>query len=108
MSDVFFTQIQEAEQKAKDLFAEASKKVQEELLRFEKKLEVSRKLELDKKRKKYQELLAQKNVEGREVFEQRQGEGKKNVQGLRKDAEERQSKIVPVLEAYFLNELLIK
>ena len=106
MSDDFFTQIQEAEKKAETLVGNAHKKLQEELVSFGKTLETSRKLEIDKKRKSYQEKLAEKNIEGRDLFEQKQVESKKAVQGLKKDAEAKLGKMLPAVDAFFLNELL--
>lgn len=106
MSDDFFNQIQEAEKKAELLVEKARKSLQDDLASFEKQLGEQRKNEIDKKRKAYQEHLAQKNIEGRELFEQKQAESKKSVQGMRKDAEEKLGKMMPALDAFFLNELL--
>lgn len=106
MSDEFFNQIQEAEKRAELLVEQARKSLQEDIASFEKKLAEQRRSEVDKKRKSYQEHLAQKNIEGRELFEQKQLESKKSVQGMRKDAEEKLGKMMPAVDAFFLNELL--
>lgn len=106
MSDEFFNQIQEAEKKAELLINQAQKSLEEDVASFEKKLTEQRKIEVDKKRKSYQEHLAQKNIEGRELFEQKDAESKKSVQSMRKDAEEKLGKMMPAVDAFFLNELL--
>lgn len=106
MSDDFFTQIQDAEKKAEALVEGAQRKLQDEVASFDKKLASLRQVEIDKKRKQYQEKLAEKNIEGRELFEQRQVEGKKSVQSLKKDAEAKLGKMLPAVDAFFLNELL--
>ena len=106
MSDDFFTQIQDTEQKAEMLVEKAQKKLEEESSSYEKALKESREKEVDKKRKKYQEDLAQKNVEGRDVFEQKEKESVRSAQGLKKDAEVKLDKMLPALDAFFLGELL--
>lgn len=106
MSDDFLNQIQETEKKAELLVEQARKSLQDDVDSLEKQLLDRRKNEVDKNRKSYQEHLAQKNIEGREVFEQKQAENKKFVQGVRKDAEEKLGKMMPAVDAFFLNELL--
>lgn len=106
MKDDFLAQIQAAEQQAEEILENAEKRLKNELSEYTKDLEKDRGRDLQKERARQQEKLAQKNVEGREKYNELVEEAKKGIQVVRKEAENKQEKTMLSVEAYFLNELL--
>lgn len=106
MKDDILAQIQQAEQKALQLLEDSRKRGEEGLISYEAKLVSDGDNSLSKDRQKAHDKIAEKQIEGREVYEQRVKEGSKAVASLEKGVEEKVEKLYPALEAYFLGELV--
>ncbi|MCK5460952.1 hypothetical protein KAI58_03130 [Candidatus Gracilibacteria bacterium] len=105
-SDDFLTQVLSTEKQAEEKVKEAEEKSKNSLMKVKRKLMDDQETKQSEAREDFRKKLKEKQVEVRKIYEKLLQDGEKEVSNLKKEADGKIEKALPVAQMFFLNEIL--
>jgi len=104
--DDFLAQVQEAEKNAQKKVEQAKKDFAADLNKLEQKEQAKKEAQLDEFRESQKSRVKDRQVKARGEYEKSVKEGEKASQRLEQEVEPKIQKVLPQVQAYFINELM--